>query len=652
MGDASELRTPGGASRRSEILAVALVALTAVAISAFVYEYSNTVAGNITGASLQSTEINAQIQASDMDHILLNELGSITSNLQLLAASAPVQAGNASQAIPLFQRAANSTAQLTYDYFWIDQHGDLVLSRNATGEVAAVAGANLTSRPYFVGAKEAGGIYYGALTQNLLNQSVVNIALPVYSTSDRAFEGVVGVSIDLATMGAFVQSQVSPLLRSNMGMLDSQGNILFSGNPQLEGKSIFGAEVQSLLPSSLKGPFDSFINSSLRGVSGVGELSYAGNSSTIAYQPILVAGPQDQGALHEFGVLYVSAPDVLAASQTAQINQFRALTGTLIFGIGVLSVGAGGIILGWNRRLDRAVKEKTSDLVSANEQLRQRTEELARANTEISSQADTQRDLFNITAHELRTPTQSILANAELMQEALKPVIETSGAVAAGETESQPRRMTEEELSDLAASTYRNAQRLQKLIQNILTVVRIESKNLNLQTESLDLDEKIGHVITDTRNVVETNGRRYSDYRIVYEPSGGPLRIRADRTKTYEILSNLIRNAVAHSMEGGRITVTSKPSDGFAVIGVRDEGAGIDPAVFPRLFTKFATKNGTGLGLYISKNYVEAQGGKIWAENNPDGGATFTFTLPLDAETPPLPSPGAADENPDDGTAL
>jgi signal transduction histidine kinase len=137
---------------------------------------------------------------------------------------------------------------------------------------------------------------------------------------------------------------------------------------------------------------------------------------------------------------------------------------------------------------------------------------------------------------------------------------------------------------------------------------------------------------------------------MVYEPSGGPLRVRADRTKIYEILSNLIRNAVAHSKEGGRITVTSKPSDGFAVIGVRDEGAGIDPAVFPRLFTKFATKNGTGLGLYISKNYVEAQGGRIWAENNPDGGATFTFTLPLVAQDRSPPPSGAASGGSDEGT--
>ena len=68
------------------------------------------------------------------------------------------------------------------------------------------------------------------------------------------------------------------------------------------------------------------------------------------------------------------------------------------------------------------------------------------------------------------------------------------------------------------------------------------------------------------------------------------------------------------------------------VIKVKDTGIGISPEIYPKLFTKFATKSdkGTGLGLYISKSIVEAHGGKIWAENNSDGrGATFTFTLPI-----------------------
>ncbi len=73
--------------------------------------------------------------------------------------------------------------------------------------------------------------------------------------------------------------------------------------------------------------------------------------------------------------------------------------------------------------------------------------------------------------------------------------------------------------------------------------------------------------------------------------------------------------------------------DTIAIISVRDNGAGISPEIFSKLFSKYTSKSykGTGLGLYISKNIVESHGGKIWAENNTDGkGSTFTFSLPID----------------------
>jgi two-component system, OmpR family, sensor histidine kinase VicK len=108
--------------------------------------------------------------------------------------------------------------------------------------------------------------------------------------------------------------------------------------------------------------------------------------------------------------------------------------------------------------------------------------------------------------------------------------------------------------------------------------------------------------------------------------------VEADRAKLFEVLSNLIGNAIKFT-ENGTISVSIEKEDGHARISVRDDGKGIDPEIMPRLFTKFATNSdqGTGLGLFISKNIVEAHGGKIWANNNPDGqGATFTFTLPME----------------------
>ena len=118
----------------------------------------------------------------------------------------------------------------------------------------------------------------------------------------------------------------------------------------------------------------------------------------------------------------------------------------------------------------------------------------------------------------------------------------------------------------------------------------------------------------------------------------GPLT--ADKHRIQQVLSNLINNAVKYTEEGGSVLIKIRtndskvPNNGSVTVSVTDTGSGIDPAVMPRLFTKFATSNkgtGMGLGLYISKSIVEAHGGKIWAENNKqsEGGATFYFRLPL-----------------------
>jgi two-component system sensor histidine kinase VicK len=109
--------------------------------------------------------------------------------------------------------------------------------------------------------------------------------------------------------------------------------------------------------------------------------------------------------------------------------------------------------------------------------------------------------------------------------------------------------------------------------------------------------------------------------------------IEADRVRLNQVVLNLISNAIKFTEEGS-IIVNAKKQDreNKVIISVKDTGIGIHPDVLPRLFQKFATKSyqGTGLGLYISKSIVEAHGGNMWAENNPDQkGAVFYFTLPM-----------------------
>ncbi|MGA8483009.1 MAG: HAMP domain-containing sensor histidine kinase, partial [Nitrososphaeraceae archaeon] len=135
-------------------------------------------------------------------------------------------------------------------------------------------------------------------------------------------------------------------------------------------------------------------------------------------------------------------------------------------------------------------------------------------------------------------------------------------------------------------------------------------------------------VVSDFRKNNETR----KNLEINFENLANGVSITGDKGRLIQVITNLLGNALKFTKEG-QITVTlTRDNDNQVVIIVKDSGTGIDPEIYPRLFSKFATKSeeGTGLGLYISKKIVEAHGGKIWAQNNPDGkGTTFYFTLPI-----------------------
>ena len=218
-----------------------------------------------------------------------------------------------------------------------------------------------------------------------------------------------------------------------------------------------------------------------------------------------------------------------------------------------------------------------------------------------------QKEFINIAAHELRTPTQSILGYAEILE------------------------MESERSRQLANPILRNAIRLQRLTGDILDVTRIESQTLRLNKEEFDLNEVISNVIKDCKSQIDSER-----IKLVYEYSRvNNIIVNADKNRLNQVISNLISNSIKFTQgEWGTISITTKREENSKAItiSVKDTGKGIDPEIIPRLFTKFATKSdtGTGLGLFISKSIVEAHGGRIWAENNKDGkGATFYFTLPV-----------------------
>jgi signal transduction histidine kinase len=142
-------------------------------------------------------------------------------------------------------------------------------------------------------------------------------------------------------------------------------------------------------------------------------------------------------------------------------------------------------------------------------------------------------------------------------------------------------------------------------------------------SESLVLNELISDSMNEVKNQIDND-----NVELEYHPID--ITVRADRVRIAQVLYNLLSNAIKFT-NGGTISISSKRDDDRVVVSVKDMGIGIDLEIMPKLFTKFVTKsaNGTGLRLYISKSIIEAHGGKIWAENNPDRkGATFSFTLP------------------------
>jgi two-component system, OmpR family, sensor histidine kinase VicK len=228
---------------------------------------------------------------------------------------------------------------------------------------------------------------------------------------------------------------------------------------------------------------------------------------------------------------------------------------------------------------------------------------------ELKRNEKMQKEFINIAAHELRTPTQAILGYAELSQ------MQSSNI------------KKDEALSKIV----KNAERLQRLTEDILDVTRIESQSLKLDKRKFDLRDMTVSILDDYRNRIQNT----KNVELVLLNIDKPIFVVADKGRISQVLSNLVINALKFT-KSGTISVSIEEVNNADnkkefIVAVKDTGTGIDSDMMPRLFTKFASKSqtGTGLGLFISKSIVEAHSGRIWAENNLDGkGATFRFSLP------------------------
>jgi signal transduction histidine kinase len=225
--------------------------------------------------------------------------------------------------------------------------------------------------------------------------------------------------------------------------------------------------------------------------------------------------------------------------------------------------------------------------------------------------------LMGIVAHDLRNPLGSIL-----MQTAM---LKRSG----DQAERRSRKPVE--------SIERGAKRMNRLIQDLLDVTKLEAGRLSIQQARVDPGRQVSDAVEAQRTLADAASLTIESY---VEPDLPE--VWADRERLLQVFENLIGNAIKFTNPGGRIDVGATRGNAEVLFRVSDTGAGIDATNLPHVFDRFwqapgARRHGAGLGLPIVKGIVEAHHGRIWAESEAGHGSTFFFTIPAAPPSPDAP---------------
>jgi signal transduction histidine kinase len=269
---------------------------------------------------------------------------------------------------------------------------------------------------------------------------------------------------------------------------------------------------------------------------------------------------------------------------------------------------------------EQAVTQHRNELLLARDQLALQNTRLMASNAELKRLDELRSSFVSIAAHELRTPLTSVMGYLELL----------SGGDAGPLSDRQ---------SDYLKTVEEAAQRLLRIINDLLDVTRLEAGRLDLVLRPIDLSALIASVVTEHTPQLEAKSQHVS----LQTPAHLPLAL-CDAMRAGQIIGNLINNAGKFSPPETTIAVrlaeASEP--GYLLVSVTDRGIGIPPEHHAVLFKPFGRAGGAGatgadgigLGLFIARSLVDLHGGRIWFESRPDEGTTFYVSFPI-ADRPP-----------------
>jgi signal transduction histidine kinase len=641
----------GRLPRRSYLLLTILILCSGI-LSFLSYYYSSLAAKQIVELASEDIRSNARIQAHDLGSILSNALNTVATNLGIIAIFHETLEQQSNIESSIFDIVQQSTSDLTVQYMQLGHDGRIIWgesnssSTDTDGIGSAIASSNVTNfisnamveqiyRDFNSGSRDDDNntIFEDKFLSNAIFEPITNkmyslMVYPSVGNSDlgnsdltsnsvknlstgNVMAALIGFDHDNNKRTNMLNRQSSAEVKQNIVLLADKDNVILESN----NNSLIGIPIShyfnqmTILDPSLQNNSSGFATPTAQ-VQASAQTSanepssldvlVDGNKMSLVSEPIYL---DDE----HVWTLYVIAPHLLTHDVNTLFDIQNNFSSLMIILIGVIAFVIAMIILLWNKGLEEVVSQRTADLTKTNDFL------LA-ANERLKVHDQMQKEFLNIASHEMKTPTQTILLHSNLLS--INP------------------RLGHESVEAII----RNAMRLQKLVNDILDITRIESRSLKLNKERVNLNEIIIPILEEYTSQVDSG-----KLTIQYNADDNTY-VYVDKARITQVISNLINNAIKFTKQGF-ISINAKPiGTDCLLISITDTGIGIDPKVFPRLFDKFVTtsEHGIGLGLYISKSIVEAHGGKICAHNNSDtnkdcqfssyhpsmnNGSTFCFTI-------------------------
>ena len=474
---------------------------------------------------------------------------------------------------------------------------------------------NFAFRDYYKGVMATDKSYLSeAIRSNATGHIVSVIAVPIHNPANGSLIGIWIGAIDLSDISKVLRYQISS--SELVAYLDQHGQKVATSN-EYEYFRIFNSNTSQFhTPEKIIGLKD--------GVpikSGYSIQNINGMKMFIAYSPLQALSTRwTVFSLEPFDKVFLTVNTLkFEGAAMCAIIAILAIVIALVLQKSFSSLDKLTVKL---HRSNTELSTKEKELETAKHSLEEKNKQLEKVNRQLHLREKTQRDFINVAAHELRTPIVPILNLSELLYSKFKR-----------RNKSHIENILQNEnkkIEEIVQVIMRNAYRLFQLTEDILDVTKIETQALKLSMEQLDLNQLLGSLVEDFRKNNETRTGVY----VTYNQKSNFTLVKIDKGRILQVVTNLLNNAMKFTKQGKiQVSLENKNYDkGQVIVSVEDSGTGIDPEIYPRLFSKFATKSdeGTGLGLYISRKIIEAHGGKIWGANNPDGkGSTFYFTLPL-----------------------